>query len=190
MSKSILRSVCEIVVLTLIIVSGLSWASKVHAEDKTVGWVGISNNADSEDTTGITVTGDRGGVITLTCQADKNIKATYKSPEGKYYDMWTMRNYGHDFGDKKDWLLAGSAAHTTLDVYTFLLRAEYAFVVDAFAQGSKDKFEKTIETGSASPKLKEASEAPETFVTTEIISGYVHQLAKACPAQGKEMGSM
>lgn len=186
MSKTIFQ---WIVILALSVIISSLWNS-ARAEDKTVGWVGISKDADSEEITGITVTGDRGGVITLTCQADKNIKATYKSPEGKFYDMWTMRNYGHDFSDKKDWLLAGSESHTTLEVYTFLLRAEYAFVVDAFAIGSKAKFEKAIEAEKGAPKLDEASEAPETFVTTEIISGYVTQMAKVCPAQGKEMGSL
>lgn len=189
MRKSILKSICEVAVLFVIFAAGLSWANQVHAEE-TVGWVGVNKNDDSEEIVGIQVRGDRGGVITLSCGLDKNIHATYKSPEGKFYDMWTMRNYGHNFDDKKDWLLAGSAAHTTQDVYTFLLRAEYAFVVDSFALGSKAKFEKAIAEEKGSPKLADSSEAPETFVTTEIISSYVQQLVKVCPVQNKEMGSM
>lgn len=187
---NMIKNIFITLVVALLVTSGCATFNKSFAAEKSVGWVGISKNADTEEVIGITATGDRGGVITLMCQSDKTIKATYKSPAGKFYDMWAMRNYGHDYGDKKDWLLAGSEAHTTLDVYTFLLRAEYAFVVDSFEIGSKAKFEKAVEQGNGSPKLKESNEAPETFVTTEIISGYVQQMVKACPAQGKEMGSL
>lgn len=187
---NMIKNIFIALVVALLVTSGCASFNKAFATDRSVGWVGVSKDVDTEEVIGITATGDRGGVITLTCRSDKTIKATYKSPGGKFYDMWAMRNYGHNFDSKKDWLLAGSEAHTTLDVYTFLLRAEYAFIVDSFEIGSKTKFEKSVEMGKGAPKLKESNEAPETFVTTEIISGYVQQMAKSCPAQGKEMGSM
>ncbi|QBZ70802.1 hypothetical protein pETSU_221 [Edwardsiella phage pEt-SU] len=194
MVKTFLKNIGVVVaqwaIVTVVVIFAVTLYNKANAADKAVGWVGISKDADTEEVIGITATGDRGGVITLMCQPDKTIKATYKSPEGKNYDMWTMRNYGHDFTSKKDYLLAGSGAHTTLDVYTFLLRAEYAFEVNTFAIGSKAKFDKAVLNAKEAPKLKDGDEAPETFVTTEIISGYVQQMAKACPAQGTEMGSL
>uniref|UniRef100_A0AAU8KXQ4 Uncharacterized protein n=1 Tax=Pantoea phage Survivor TaxID=3232176 RepID=A0AAU8KXQ4_9CAUD len=176
MFKSILKS--AVTVAVLVISTGVAIA-------KNVGWESVDTFPGTEIVSSIMVKGDRGGAIILTCNAaKKNLSMTYANGKGVHYDFFTVRNYAGDFDGKNESLIVGPAVTTTLETYVFLLKAEYAFEVQPYKNGTLESWNANVKADLPMPKLNPVTEGRETFVTTPVIASYIDQLVERCPADG------
>ena len=169
MLKSIAKNTAIVVaqwtIVAVLAISAITLYNKAFAEEAPIGWVGNGNNPDSEEINTLKVTGDQGGKFALYCINGGAIKFSYKDGNGNYHDQALIRNYGHKAGEIDHSLVASKNSHTTLEVYKFLLNADSAMIV---------------ETATTS----------EAFVTGPIIAGYIKQMVKKCPAEGKTRNSL